>query len=306
MNADGSNQTRLTFDPGNDICPYWSPDGAKIYFSSNRGGREEIYAIRMSDYREIAVSFHSGEQGSHGTGGYFEEHPTWSSDGRRITFAAGRDRDRQWYKIDIETGRIEPATAETADGHSPSIAIGAGEDPVLSHDGKWVAFESNRDGNWEIYVAASDGSNWTRLTSAPGADIQPAWSPDDRRIAFTSIRDGASAIYIMDRDGRNASAVVRLPSARLPAWSPDGKRLYFIAEESGRDGLYRKDLESGEIVSLTRSVAPPGTRIWHPTASPNGRWLAYVTNASGEYRIWITDPSGSQKRLLTESVEVRP
>jgi len=179
-------------------------------------------------------------------------------------------------------------------------------DSVLSHDGRWIAFESNRDGNWEIYVAAPDGSNPMRLTMAPGPDIHPAWSPDNRRIAFTSHRDGPSSIYVMDRDGRNTKPLVRLPSARLAVWSPDGESLFFVAERGGNDELYRKNLGTGETVSLTPSAAKDGIHIWHPTISPDGRWLAYVTNATGEYRIWISDPDGAQKRLLTKAMEVRP
>jgi Tol biopolymer transport system component len=311
MNSDGSDQTRLTFNPANDICPYWSSDGAMIYFSSNRGGRDEIYAIRMSDYREIAVSAPSGEEGSHGTGGYFEEHPVWSEDGRRITFAAGRDQNREWYVIDLLTGRIEPADPGSAMARMnvPASANNASSmppDAVLSHDRSRIAFESDRDGNWEIYVAAPDGSDAVRLTTAPGADIQPAWSPDDRRIAFTSHRDGDSAIYVMDRDGRNVKLLVQYPSARLPAWSPDGASLYFVSERNGHDELYRKIVGTGETVSLTPSIGRNGTQIWHPTVSPDGRWLAYVTNVTGEYRVWISDLNGAQKRVLTHARMVQP
>jgi TolB protein len=178
-------------------------------------------------------------------------------------------------------------------------------DAVLSHDGNRIAFESNRDGNWEIYIAEPDGSNPLRLTTAPGADIQPAWSPDDRRIAFTSHRDGKSAVYVMDRDGRNVRSVVQVPSARLPVWSPDGEGIYFVSERGGHDELYRRNLATGETVSLTPSAAKDGTQIWHPTVSPDGRWLAYVTNITGEYRVWVSTATGSEKRLLTQTIKTR-
>ena len=309
MNADGSGQTRLTFDPGNDICPYWSPDGTKIYFSSNRGGREEIFAIRMADYQEIPISHVVGvptlEDGSHGTGGYFEAHPVWSRDSRNITFTAGGDQEEVRYIMDLETGRIAPAGEEAAGENHPGQTSIHGEHPVRSHNGTRVAFESNRDGNWDIYVAALDGSNPKRLTDAPGADIHPAWSPEDDRIAFTSHRDGKSAIYIMDREGRNQKAVVRTP-ARLPAWSWDGKSLFFVSEQPAHEELHRINLETGETVVLTSGEAGPGTRVWHPVVSPDGRWIAYVSNATGDYRVWISTPTGSEKRLLTRGPDPLP
>jgi len=311
MNSDGSDQKRLTFNPANDICPYWSPDGSMIYFSSNRGGREEIYAIRMSDEREIAVSAPSEDEGAHGAGGYFEAHPVWSRDGQHITFAAGRDRVRQGYVMDLRTGRIEP-TGGAASMPGMGAAERANNGPrmfpeaVLSHDGSRAAFESDRDGNWDIYTAGADGSDPVRLTEAPGADIQPAWSPDDRRIAFTSNRDGHAAVYVMDRDGKNVRPVVREIDASLPAWSPDGESLYFVAELDGHDELRRINIQTRETVTVAGSAARNGTRIWHPTVSPDGRWVAYVTNATGEYRIWISDPGGSGPRLLTRATEIDP
>jgi TolB protein len=98
---------------------------------------------------------------------------------------------------------------------------------------------------------------------------------------------------------------VRYPSARLPVWSPDGESLYFVSERDRHDELYRKNLVTGETVSLTPSMVKKGTQIWHPTVSPDGRRLAYVTNVTGEYRVWVTDAEGSEKRLLTRSINIR-
>ena len=58
-----------------------------------------------------------------------------------------------------------------------------------------IAFASDRDGNWEIYVVNADGSGLVRLTNDPAADSTPSWSPDGRRIAFTSTRDGNAETY---------------------------------------------------------------------------------------------------------------
>ena len=71
--------------------------------------------------------------------------------------------------------------------------------PSWSPDGRYIAFESERDGNWEIYVMDSDGSNPRRLTDHPAEDKYPSWSPDGRHIAFQSSRDhGNYEIYVMD------------------------------------------------------------------------------------------------------------
>ena len=63
-------------------------------------------------------------------------------------------------------------------------------DGVMNATSPSIAFTSNRDGNYEIYVMNSDGSGQTNLTNNSAADSCPAWSPDGQRIAFDSYRDG--------------------------------------------------------------------------------------------------------------------
>ncbi len=87
-----------------------------------------------------------------------------------------------------------------------SVLVGCGDEDVFSAwspDGTKIAFTSDRDGNFEIYVMNADGRNPTRLTSDPATDNFPAWSPDGTKIAFDSRRDGNFEIYVMNADGTN-------------------------------------------------------------------------------------------------------
>jgi tetratricopeptide (TPR) repeat protein/predicted Ser/Thr protein kinase len=85
-----------------------------------------------------------------------------------------------------------------SDGSSPQQAVAGGNEtnPEASPDGKRVAFMSQRDGNWEVYVANLDGSNLQRLTHDSASDGLPTWSPDGRHIAFVSDREGGWAIWV--------------------------------------------------------------------------------------------------------------
>src|SRR4051794_11122649 len=65
-----------------------------------------------------------------------------------------------------------------------------------------IAFESDRDGNQEIYVMNADGTGQTRLTANVASDLLPAWSADGTKIAFDSDRDGGyTQIYVMNANG---------------------------------------------------------------------------------------------------------
>jgi Tol biopolymer transport system component len=75
--------------------------------------------------------------------------------------------------------------------------------PEASPDGKQIAFMSQRDGNWEVYVMSIDGSEIKRLTNNVADDGLPIWSPDGRTIAFASDRGGEWAMWAMNPDGSN-------------------------------------------------------------------------------------------------------
>jgi len=84
-----------------------------------------------------------------------------------------------------------------------------------------IAFRSDRDGNQEIYVMGTDGSNPVRLTNNVASDAFPAWSPDGSKIVFVSTRDGNEEIYVMDADGSNPVRLTNNTAQdRHPVWSP--------------------------------------------------------------------------------------
>jgi len=93
--------------------------------------------------------------------------------------------------------------------------------PVWSPDGTRIAFVSNRDGNNEIYVMGSDGSQQRRLTDNPCSDSEPEWSPDSQSILFTSDCSGRDQIYILRVDGGDPQRLLASESNdSLPLWRP--------------------------------------------------------------------------------------
>ena len=175
-----------------------------------------------------------------------------------------------------------------------------------------IAFSSNRDGNWEIYVMDTDGGNLRRLTENPNGDRSPSWSPDGKQIAFVSDRDGhfvhhvTSEIYVMDNDGSNQQNLTNNPSDdRDPSWSPDGKQIAFASRRDENYEIYVMDADGSNPQRLTEN--PNGDR--YPSWSPDGERIVFSARRDGHFRnnfgitdeIYVMDADGGNQQRLTEN-----
>ena len=187
-----------------------------------------------------------------------------------------------------------------------------------------IAFMSDRDWNWEIYVMDDDGKNQRNLTNHPDWDASPSWSPDGTRIAFISDRDGhvrkggvwtTFEIYVMDADGGNQQNLTNDPKAdSSPSWSPDGKRIAFVSD---RDRLldihgfptfeiYVMDADGENPQNLTNDRHDD----WDPSWSPDGKRIVFMSYRDGHFigdfeeitsEIYVMDADGGNQQRLTEN-----
>jgi Tol biopolymer transport system component len=208
MDSNGSNLTNLTNIQGSDLEPSWSPDGKQIAFVSWRDtnlttGTAQLYVMNPSGTNQTRLTFDVNNYRG----------PSWSPDGRQIAFWGGPGRS-QIYVINANGTNMRPLTT---DNLMPYENIHSAWSP----DGSRIAFSSNRDGDYDIYVMNSDGSNVHRVMDSTGDDFSPAWSPDGMCIVFTSNRNGNAELYAMNADGSNQTRLTNSPATEAtPAWQP--------------------------------------------------------------------------------------
>ncbi len=255
MNADGSDQTRLTFDPQWNGTPDWSPDGTLIAFYQHR--TNNIWNIYVMDADGSHLRMLTDNEGR-------DSSPVWSPDGSQIAFTSEisnqpspqiRAVNRDIYVMNSDGSDRRKLTFDESDDFGNS----------WSPDGSQITFCSNRDGNFEIYIMDADGSNIRRLTNDPADDYAPAWSPDGGHIVFWSNRDGGSEIYLMNVDGSSLQNLTNNEAEDwFPAWSADGAQIVFSSDRDGNMDIYVMNADGSSVRRLTDSRGIDFEAAWRP------------------------------------------
>jgi Tol biopolymer transport system component len=156
-------------------------------------------------------------------------------------------------------------------GERPLLPLsGMDYSPLLSADGKWAVFTSERNGSADIYRVHLDGSGLERLTDDPAFDDQAVLSPDGETLAFVSSRgSGRAHIWLLDLASRRARLLTPNSGSDFrPAWSPDGKWLAFTSD---------RDSNAGHLPGRWERLQSLGVYVIHP----DGSGLRRVTRGRG-------------------------
>lgn len=166
-------------------------------------------------------------------------------------------------------------------------------------DGQLLVFESDQDGNRQIYVADPSNQRRWHLASSPGQDFGPTWSPDGQRLVFASDRSGFTDLYVVDRQGRSLVPLTQdAPVDSGAAWSPDGRTIAFDSDRSGNVDVWVMEVSGSNLRNLTDHTAFDGDPTW----SPDGQWIAFESDRDGNFEIYMMPAvGGAARRLTTDS-----
>ena len=242
---DGSDLRRLSDDPGRDYEADASPDGSTLVFASERSGEpgSRLYLMDPdgSDVRRLTFSSTEGVR-------VIDDYAHWDRDGRRVVFqrstiAQETGPDADIWLIDPETGE-ETQLTDTPDAWDST--------PAFSPDGRSVLFESDRDGDFDVYRLDLASMAVTQLLDHEARELQVKESPSDGSLLFISNRDDDFEIFLADADGANPRQLTTNEADdRYPHWSPDGTQVLFSSDRSGNSEIYVMNADGSDVRQLT-------------------------------------------------------
>lgn len=190
----------------------------------------------------------------------------------------------------------------------PNLSRGVGRRvydvmPSRSPDQMWIAFASNRESNWDIYISAVEEDMIERVTYTPDAvEVDPVWSPVNGEIVYESNRDGNWDLYLFDVANGTEKRLTSGTANEINAtWSPDGRVIVYQDDSAGFWQLYELNMATSETRLLSDTLGDDhspqfsndGQHILFFSLRDGDNSVIYMMNADGTDLTRITDPGGN-------------
>jgi len=296
MDVRGGVPTRLTYHPSGGVVTGWTPDGKNVIFSSNREAplySSELYTIPVAGGMAVKLPVDRGSLAS------------MSPDGGSLAYNRFGRHVRTWKRY--QGGNAQDIwVADFASGEINRITDWTGSDQFPMWGDGAIYFNSDReDGNLNIYRYDTTTRATTRLTNYTDYDVK--WpSYGDGKIVF---QYGPGLSLLDTATGVAAPVAITIPSDRRYireelveaetakgsfGLSPAGERALVTV----RGEILNLPTDKGDAVNVTRT---PGSREKNAAWSPDGRWIALISDRTGEEQLYLVDQRGENEwRQLTK------
>lgn len=302
MNSDGTNQVQLSTTGENDY-PAISPDNTLVMFTSNRSGKWELYYVPITGGVETKVN----------VGDISVYQADWRSDGVKIAFVGGTDNHRHIYTRDtpLNQTNLNPVLLWNS-GECGSVYYGESDSKIV--------FDSNIDGQYEIYKINANGADNSIIAESTHANAyQPSWSKNGTELAYVSQGNGGVNIYKLDSNSvlsRLTNHYGLLIQSSQPSWEPVNNNAR-IVYQTNDDSITYLDIvygfSFGAMSFLNYGIAimendgsgkmfltdPNTSNSLEPVWHPSGTYIYYSRQEdNSNYEIWKVNPSGSGHELV--------
>ena len=293
MNSDGSGVTQLT-DAG--FNPAWSPDGRELVLADDICWSYEARNTYPSASRLWAVNVSMRAQRVITEGDAVQ--PSWSPHGQRIAFwGEQKGGHRDIWTVASSGGERTPVTDDAFIDWNP----------VWSPNGEQLYFLSNRGGEMNLWRVAID-ENTGHLRGAP----EPATLPSNNCRYVNFARNGSALVYVHSTGSENLYQIAFDPARgrvsgaatslthglkryAMFSMAPDEKSFVYLARGEPEQNLFTADLAGTPLRRLTDDPAQDIVPRW----SPDGEWIAFLSDRGGKYEIWRIRPDGTGLAQMT-------
>tara|TARA_R110000850_G_scaffold231421_3_gene356323 strand:- start:1159 stop:2175 length:1017 start_codon:yes stop_codon:yes gene_type:complete len=192
---------------------------------------------------------------------------------------------------------------------APAVSLAEEDTPVGASEKlrEVIVSHTDDDGVLQLFRMKEDGSDSVQLTQSAKGCRMPAVSPDGQKLLYVEQVDHSLTLCLSDINGKNRRVLVGEGMNLLPSWVHDGSHLVWMKAEQGQprqdpvsnSQIHLMNVETGESRRLFTDPEQIQFSDGMPSVSPKSNQVAFVSNRSGAFRIWVSDLDGSNARMIS-------